>query len=121
MLILVAHGSRDPAWRSSLHAVAEAVESRLAGGKVGVAFMQFDGPTLPEVVEKAINKGEDHLKLFPMFMASAGHVDKDIKPLVAELAQAHPGVQLDLLTPVGETPLFPGLIATIVSGSTESI
>jgi sirohydrochlorin cobaltochelatase len=121
MLILLAHGSRDPAWRDSLHALAKAVETKLAGGKVEMAFMQFDGPTLPEVVEKAIATGEKRLELFPMFMASAGHVDKDIKPLVAELAQAHPGVRFNLMTPVGEAPLFPGLIATIVSGSTESI
>jgi len=121
MLILLAHGSRDPAWRGSLHALAEAVESRLAGGKVAIAFMQFDGPTLPEVLEKAMATGERRFDLFPLFMASAGHVDKDIKPLVAELARAHPGAQLNLMTPVGEDPLFPGLIATIVSGSSESI
>ena len=121
MLILLAHGSRDPAWRGSLHALAEAVETRLAKGRVEIAFMQFNGPTLPEVLGKAIATGERRFELFPMFMASAGHVDKDIKPMVAELAKAHPGVQLHLMTPVGEDPLLPGLIATIVSGSTESI
>jgi sirohydrochlorin ferrochelatase len=56
-----------------------------------------------------------------MFMASAGHVDKDIKPLVAQLSETHPEVHLELLTPVGEDSLFPGLIATIVSGSSEPI
>jgi sirohydrochlorin cobaltochelatase len=121
MLILVAHGSRDSAWRGSLHVLAKEVESRLAGGRVETAFMQFDGPTLPDVVEEAIAVGEMRFKLFPMFMASAGHVDKDIKPLVAELAEAHPEVHLELMTPVGEDSLFPGLIASIVSDSSESI
>jgi sirohydrochlorin cobaltochelatase len=120
MLILVAHGSRDPGWRGSLHALAEAVESKLNKGRVEIAFMQFDGPTLPEVVEKAITAGEKRLALFPMFMASAGHVDKDIRPLVAELAQAHPEVHFELMTPVGENSLLPGLLATIFSGSSES-
>lgn len=121
MLILVAHGSRDPAWRASLHALAEAVESSLAQGRVEIAFMQFDGPTLPEVMAEAIAAGEERFELFPMFMASAGHVDKDIKPLVAELARAHPEVYMELMKPVGEDSLFPGLIATIVSGSSESL
>ena len=89
--------------------------------KVEVAFMQFDGPTLQEVLEKAWAAGERRLQLFPMFMASAGHVDRDIKPLVTELAAAHPDLHLILLGPVGENPLFPGLIATIVTGSSESI
>jgi sirohydrochlorin ferrochelatase len=48
-------------------------------------------------------------------MASAGHVDKDIKPLVADLARAHPAVKLELMTPVGEDDLFPGLIVEIAT------
>lgn len=120
MLILVAHGSRDPAWRDSLHILAKGVESRLTTGKVGIAFMQFDGPTLPEVVGKAIAAGERRLNLIPLFMASAGHVDKDIKPMVAELAEAHPEVHLELMKPVGEDSLFPDLIATIASGIPDS-
>ena len=121
MLILLAHGSRDPAWRGSLHDLAKGVEAKLDGGKVDVAFMQFDGPTLPEVLERARDAGQRHLQLLPMFMASAGHVDKDIKPLVTELTAAHPDLDLTLLSPVGENPLFPGLIATIFTGSSESI
>ena len=50
-------------------------------------------------------------------MASAGHVDKDIKPLVAQLAEAYPEVHLELLTPVGEDPLSrPGLPLTVGPG-----
>jgi hypothetical protein len=46
-------------------------------------------------------------------MASAGHVDKDIKPLVKELARAHPTVELELMTTVGESEPFPALIVEI--------
>ena len=77
--------------------------------------MQFAGPTLPEVVADAVLAGHETLTLLPLFMATAGHVDKDIKPLVAELARAHPDVELRLLTPVGEDDLFPALIVEITS------
>lgn len=120
MLILVAHGSRDPLWRGSLHALSDAVSARLQGGEVRVAFMQFDGPTLPEVVEDGIRSGKSSFRLLPLFMASAGHVDKDIKPLVAELARSHPDVELTLMTPVGEDELFPSLIVEIISESLAS-
>lgn len=83
--------------------------------EVRVAFMQFAGPTLTEVVEEGVRSGESVLRLLPLFMASTGHVDKDIKPLVAELARAHPGVQMELLTPVGEDNLFPRLIIDIAA------
>jgi len=115
MLILVAHGSRDPLWRGSLLALSEAVSARLPKEDVRVAFMQFDGPTLPEVVGDGIRSGKRTFRLLPLFMASAGHVDKDIKPLVAELARSHPEVELTLMTPVGENELFPSLIVDITS------
>jgi sirohydrochlorin cobaltochelatase len=116
MLILLAHGSRDPAWRESIHGLAEAVARRLDDDAVRVAFMQFEGPTLPEVVRAAVGKGRKRLKLLPLFMASAGHVDKDIRPMVEELAREYPETTLELLTPVGEDEHFPGLILDIITG-----
>ena len=115
MLILLAHGSRDPGWRDSLEGLAETVRAQIPSEEVRVAFMQFEGPALPDVVEDAVRSGHTVLRLLPLFMASAGHVDKDVKPLVEKLALAHPGVHFELMTPVGENPLFPGLIADIAT------
>jgi sirohydrochlorin cobaltochelatase len=117
MLILVAHGSRDPRWRESIHSLKERVQKNLSDEVVDVAFMQFDGPNLPEVVEAAARAGHGTLRLLPLFMASAGHVDKDIKPLVAELSKTYPALELTVLTPVGEDHLFPTLIVDIATGS----
>ncbi len=118
MLILVAHGSRDPAWRNSIHRLRNQVQTRLPGQEVRVAFMQFDGPGLPEVVEEAARAGHRSIRFLPLFMASAGHVDKDIKPLVAELEKTFSDLELVVLTPVGEDALFPGLIVDIAIGPT---
>jgi len=120
MLILVAHGSRDPLWRDSLHSLTEEVGKRMPSEEVRLAFMQFEGPTLPEVVEEAIQDGHRRFRLLPLFMASAGHVDKDIKPLVTELVQNYPEVNLDLMIPVGEDDLFPRLISEIFTASPAS-
>ena len=108
MLILIAHGSRDPQWRGSLERLTRSLARDLPSGEgVALAFMQFAGPTLPDVVGAA-------------FMASAGHVDKDIKPLVEELRRTHPGTTLELLTPVGEDDLFPGLLLDIAKRPGET-
>ena len=114
-MILLAHGSRDPGWRDSLEGLAETVRAQMPSEEVRVAFMQFEGPALPDVVEDAVRSGHTILRLLPLFMASAGHVGKDVKPLVEKLALAHPGVHFELMTPVGENPLFPGLIADIAT------
>lgn len=115
MLVLIAHGSRDPEWRASLEFLTNAVQTGSPAENVRLAFMQFAGPTLPEVVEEGVAQGVRSFHLLPLFMASAGHVDKDIRPLVEELAQRFPETTLELLDAVGENPLFHGLIQNIAN------
>ena len=110
MLILLAHGSRNARWRGSLETLAEEVQTRFPDQPVRVAFMQFDGPTLEEAVAEAKALGSTQLTLLPLFMASAGHVDNDIKPLVGELQSSHPEIGFVLLEPVGEHSAFAGFI-----------
>ncbi len=115
MIVLIAHGSRDPRWRKSLEDLAASVKEPAGSKGVGLAFMQFDGPTLPDVIEEGVADGVTEFFLLPLFMASAGHVDKDIRPLVEELRGRFPQTHLELLTPIGEEPLFHGLIQTIAN------
>jgi len=113
MLVLIVHGSRDARWRGSLEALTGKVEERLGDEEVRLAFMQFTGPTLEEVIDEGVNGGQGRIRILPLFMATAGHVEKDIVPLVQDLARKHPGVDFMLLTPVGEDILFPSLIEDI--------
>jgi siroheme synthase-like protein len=106
MLILIAHGSRTPEWRGSLENLTESVRSVDGSGPVRLAFMQFAGPTLPDVVKEGLEEGVREFRLLPLFMASAGHVDNDIRPLVADLRDRHPEARFHLMTPVGELPEF---------------
>jgi sirohydrochlorin ferrochelatase len=83
--------------------------------EVRLAYMQFTGPTLSDLLEKATAEGHRSFRILPLFMASAGHVDKDIKPLVEELTGRFPEADIELLEPVGENPLFPSLILNIAN------
>ena len=115
MIILIAHGSRDQRWRQSLETLAERVQGGDPAGEVRLAFMQFTGPTLPEVVEEGWSRGIREFRLLPLFMATAGHVDKDIRPMVTELARRFPQGRLELLTPIGENHLFHELVKRIAN------
>lgn len=125
MLILVAHGSRDPGWRLPIEELAGTVGDRLAPETVRAAFMQFSGPTLPDVVEEGLASNEARIRILPLFMATAGHVDNDIRPMVDELRKNHPQATIELMTSVGEDPLFPELITDIArrppSGGREDL
>lgn len=117
MLVLVAHGSRNQEWRRSLEKLTEALQESGSGPEVRLAFMQFSGPTLEEVVREGESQGARDFRILPLFMASAGHVDKDIRPMVKSLAQRYPGLYFHLLPPVGEDPRFHRLIETIAQDS----
>lgn len=115
MLILMAHGSRNPSWRSSLERLTDQVQELLPDQQVKLAFMQFTGPTLEEVVKEARDRGITTFRLLPLFMARAGHVENDILPLVEDLESRFPEAGFQLMTPVGEDPAFPGLLRTIAT------
>ncbi|MFC1661623.1 NAD(P)-dependent oxidoreductase [Gemmatimonadota bacterium] len=119
LLVLVAHGSRDPRWRASLEELTESVQASLGDEHVALAFMQFTGPSLGDIVGRAANGGVGRLRILPLFMASAGHVEKDIFPLVEELRARYPRVVMEVLTPVGEDPLFHRLVNDIATQTQE--
>ena len=81
--------------------------------------MQFTGPTLEEVVAAGREAGVRAFRILPLFMASAGHVDKDIRPLVEDLSRKYPDTRLDLLSPIGEHPLFYDLIQIIAQDAPQ--
>ena len=117
MLVLIAHGSRNQEWRRSLEDLKEALQGTGSGPEIRLAFMQFSGPTLEDVVQEGRRQGTEDFRILPLFMASAGHVDKDIRPLVGSLAQRYPDLHFHILTPVGEDPRFHRLIQTIAQDS----
>jgi sirohydrochlorin cobaltochelatase len=113
MLILVAHGSRDPNWRSSAERLTESIASRIGPDRVRLAYMDLTPPTLEDVVCEAIGKGVIHLRVLPLFITNEGHVERDIRPEVDRLRELHPSVDLELLTAVGQHPLFSELLGKI--------
>lgn len=113
LLVLVAHGSRDPDWGRPLEALAGAIEERTGRGSVRLAYSQFASPGLGQVVDEAVDAGVRHIRVLPLFMTAGGHVERDIRPVVDELRRAHQTVDLELLPPVGELPAFSILLAEL--------
>ncbi len=113
MLILVAHGSRDPNWRASVERLTDSLQADLGPDAVRLAYMEIASPTLDDVVSEAVQKGVVRIRVLPLFIANEGHVDRDIRPAVERLQTANKSVELELLPAVGQHPLFRDLLATI--------
>lgn len=107
VLILVAHGSRDPAWAQPFEALARATGARLA-------FMELAQPRLVDAAEAALAAGARRIRVLPLFMAPGAHVREDIPAQVTALRAAHPGRVIDLLPSLGENERFWAALADIV-------
>ena len=97
-LLLVAHGTRDPAGAQTAAGLVDAVANRLPDTTVRLAFADVRGPTVPDVLAELAGP----VTVVPAFLASGYHVRVD---LPAQLA-GRPDVCLT--EPLGPAP---GLVA----------
>lgn len=118
MVILIAHGSRDPRWRASVEQVVLGVAADLGPGNVGLAYMDLTPPTLLDVASEAVRNGSTRIRVLPLFLATEGHVERDVQPLVDGVRAALPGVDVELLPPIGQFPEFRELLGRITARTT---
>ncbi|MFO7895124.1 MAG: NAD(P)-dependent oxidoreductase [Longimicrobiales bacterium] len=112
LLVLVAHGSRDPEWGRPLEELTANLAETLGTENVRLAYSQFTSPPLEDVVAGA---GPEirRVRVLPLFMTAHGHVERDIRPAVDALRRAHESLEVELLPPVGELPSFRILLAEL--------
>ena len=115
MLILIAHGSHDPKWRAPFERLAETLRRDLGPHSVRLAYMDCTPPTLRDAADDAARSGVREVRVLPLFLASGGHVDHDIPPLVEEARRDHPEIAFKLLPPIGDHPQFVELIRRLVT------
>lgn len=104
VLILIAHGSKDPRWRAPFETFLRDLESDLGPGRVRLAYMEFASPTLFDVVDLCVAEGHRNLNLLPLFMAAGAHLATDVPEQVAQLSVRYPQLRISVLPPIGEDP-----------------
>lgn len=115
MLILIAHGSREPRWLASVEELTESLQAEHGQDRVRLAYMQCASPTLMEVVSDAAKSGHTKIRVLPLFLTLGGHVARNIQNQVDQIRQARPDIEVQLLPPVGEHPLFMELLRSIIA------
>lgn len=113
ILILIAHGSREPRWLASVEGLTESLQAEHGQDRVRLAYMQCASPTLAEVVSDDAESGHTKFRVLPLFLTLGGHVARDIQRLVDEVRLARPDIHVQLLPPVGKHPLFMELLNRI--------
>jgi len=113
VLIAVAHGSHNAAWRTAVERVVRSLVPELGADAVRLAYMECTPPTLHDVVAEAAGRGITKVRVLPLFLADEGHVDRDIRPLVDDVRTAFGDLEVELMPAVGQHALFRTLLRGI--------
>jgi sirohydrochlorin cobaltochelatase len=110
-IVLFAHGSRDPLWHRPIQAVAARLAQLSPQTLVRCAYLELTEPNLPTAAQELIALGAQQLRVVPLFLGVGRHAREDLPGLIEDLAQAHPGVQIECVPAVGEQAALIDLLA----------
>ena len=120
LLVLYAHGSRDPRWRATFEELAAAAAAEAGTGAVRLAYLELSAPTIAEVIGDAARAGIVRLRVLPLFLAAGKHTSEDVLARVDEARVRHPALDIELLPPVGEDVRMRSLLRQIVGDALTS-
>ena len=112
-VVLFGHGSRDPAWRAVMDAVADRICQRQADVPVACAFLELQQPDLAAAVDSLASGGATHVHVLPMFLGVGKHAREDLPRLLDAVRLQHPGLTIVATAPVGERPAVVDLLAEL--------
>ncbi len=136
-IILFAHGSRDPLWRGPIEAVAARIRAEYPKQPVTCAYLELCEPSLPDAAVQMIAQLQSamnsvapradsmpptgtkplEIRIVPMFLGMGKHAREDLPELAAVLRSAHPRVEFEITSTVGEDSRVTALLAQIASDS----
>ena len=110
-VIVFAHGSRDPLWRSPVEAIAQAIGSADPAVHTRCAYLELCEPDLPSAAAELVAQGVQHIRVMPLFFGMGKHAREDLPLLMQQLQAQHPHVVFERMATVGEDPRLTALLA----------
>ncbi|WP_405793483.1 sirohydrochlorin chelatase [Streptomyces sp. NBC_01506] len=102
VLVVVAHGSRDPRHAATVHALLRRVRALRPGLRVEAGFLDFNTPSVPRVLERLDAEGVRDVVALPLLLTRAFHAKSDIPAVLHEARTRLPRLhvrQADVLGP----------------------
>lgn len=113
-LIFLAHGSRREKSNKEVVDLVDAMRPRLAQrfGILEAAFLELVPPSLDDAIRSAIASGARSVTIYPFFLNSGKHVDKDIPEIVDAFKARHPECEFRVKRHFGASQEVPDMIVT---------
>ncbi|MER5933012.1 CbiX/SirB N-terminal domain-containing protein [Streptomyces sp. NPDC002054] len=106
VLLVIAHGSRDPRHAATVHALTRRVRALRPGLRVETAYLDFNAPTVPQVLSSLHFAGVREVIALPLLLTRAFHAKSDIPAVLAESAARLPGLSVRVAEVLGPSPLL---------------
>ncbi|MYU24207.1 sirohydrochlorin chelatase [Streptomyces sp. SID8352] len=84
VLLVIAHGSRDPRHASTVDALVRRVRAQRPGLRVETGFLEFSVPSVRGVLESLAAQGVQDVVALPLLLTRAFHAKADIPAVLAE-------------------------------------
>ncbi|MGW7237613.1 sirohydrochlorin chelatase [Streptomyces sp. NPDC054804] len=103
VLVVIAHGSRDPRHAATVHALVRRVRSLRPGLRVETGFLDFNIPSVHGVLESLAAEGVRDVVALPLLLTRAFHAKADIP---AVLRDAPARLRIRQAEVLGPSPLL---------------
>ncbi|MFE1050112.1 sirohydrochlorin chelatase [Streptomyces olivaceus] len=103
VLLVIAHGSRDPRHAATVHALVRRVRALRPDVRVETGFLDFNVPSVRGVLESLETGGVRDVVALPLLLTRAFHAKADIP---AVLADAPPRLRVRQAEVLGPSPLL---------------
>ncbi|MCT2547066.1 MULTISPECIES: sirohydrochlorin chelatase [Streptomyces] len=113
VLLVIAHGSRDPRHAATVHALTARVRSLRPGLRVETGFLDFNAPSVPRVLERLAAQGAGttaratgEVIALPLLLTRAFHAKSDIPAVLREARTGLPRLRVRQAEVLGPSPLL---------------
>ncbi|MEU0759695.1 sirohydrochlorin chelatase [Streptomyces microflavus] len=106
VLLVIAHGSRDPRHAATVHALTGRVRAQRPGLRVETAFLEFNAPSVPQVLERLAAEGAAEAVALPLLLTRAFHAKTDIPSVLREARARLPRLHIRQADVLGPSPLL---------------
>ncbi|MER5312010.1 sirohydrochlorin chelatase [Streptomyces sp. NPDC002773] len=103
VLLVIAHGSRDPRHAATVQALVRRAGALRPGLRVETAFLDFNLPSVTGVLDRLAAEGVRDVVALPLLLTRAFHAKADIP---AVLRQAPPSLRIRQAEVLGPSPLL---------------
>jgi sirohydrochlorin ferrochelatase len=114
-LLLLAHGSPNPAANAPIYTIAASIRQTGGYDQVEVAFMELNTPDIPSAIADLVAAGHTQIVALPFFLQLGGHVAEDLPAAIASAQQRHYTTTIALAQHLDYHPLLAHAIADRVS------